>query len=124
MPWTSERGQKLLVSVLVLSALSSLAGLASYASDRGDENRAEQVRAKLLENTNATVQQGKEIKKLTERIQSCTTPEGECAKRNQAGGVNLSAAITYCNLNLPKYAVRDVVTKCIVDELTATVGGG
>lgn len=58
-----------------------------------------------------------DIEVLAEQIKSCTTPEGECAKRGEARGGDISVAITYCTLNLPPMATRDVVTKCIIKQL-------
>ncbi len=99
-----RRISKLLIVVLALAGMAVLASLAAYADDKADDQRAEEVRERLLE--------------ITNDIKSCTTPEGECSKRGAESGVNLSSAITYCTLNLPPSAQRDAVKECIIRELT------
>lgn len=106
--WLSYRDNvrriyKLVIVVLVIAGIALLASLATYANGRDDDAKANQTRKQLIG--------------ITQDIKSCTTPEGECSKRGATNGANISAAITYCTLNLPFHATRDTVKNCIVKEL-------
>lgn len=104
----------LLMAVLPLAIFALVASLLTYTIVR---HESEVNNQRAVKSAKQAQESRENILILLERINSCTTPEGECSKRGAESGVNLSAAITYCTLNLPPRAQRDTVTSCIVNEV-------
>jgi hypothetical protein len=108
----------LLMSTLVLSSLAIVGSLLTYTSvknnDKADEHRAQVARVEIIKLS-------RDNNELLNVIRGCLDPKAPCGKRGSDSAKNAGTAITYCTLNLPKDAVRDVVSACIIRELSREI---
>lgn len=98
----------------VLSGIALVTCVATYAQIRSTLDE----RARTGDSIKVATKQSNQ---LLETIEDCLNPSGKCAQRGQDSQKNAGTAITYCTLNLPASATRDIVSACIIRELTREI---
>lgn len=106
----------LLMAAVPLSIFALIASLLTYTIVRHES----QVNAARNQKANVRAQESREnIFRVLDRINSCTTPEGECSKRGNTNGANLIAASIICTNHEPPLLTKEAALACVRDTLEA-----
>lgn len=111
----------LLVSTAALATMALVASLLTYTQIKAQLQERSRTGDAIIETSGQTRQLTAENTRLLNTIEDCLNPRGVCAQRNQDGQKNVGTAITYCTKNLPTGATRDIVSECIIRELTREI---
>lgn len=112
-PREVEIGAKLVIVTLILMLLVVVALVFAAFALRGAVHKGQQALDEGAAQRAVLVAQGEQIKSLVEQIDSCTSEDGDCAKRQKAGTATVATAITFCTNNIGPDGTAADAFRCI-----------